>query len=226
MAVRSVMHRAGAAALTELLRFPPPAVDQRTILVLAVDKLITGNCDPSRSDRGGLGGSVASLLPMLALSQRPISRRCRTGYRKHGVLAWGAPDGGCGGPRGGLRPRTPADETTCRSGCDHQSRGANGGGDWGRYRRARAGGDASGHAVGSADGHGQSGSYLLCANGWDRNTGGEERDGGPARQDGRSAIAYAGSEAGMRLHADCVGQRGLPYPRSEFHHLHGRYRDG
>jgi len=31
MVVRSVMHRAGAATLTRLLRFPPPAADQRTI---------------------------------------------------------------------------------------------------------------------------------------------------------------------------------------------------
>jgi hypothetical protein len=31
MAVRSAMHQAGAAALTELLRFPAPATDQRTI---------------------------------------------------------------------------------------------------------------------------------------------------------------------------------------------------
>ena len=32
MAVRSAMHRAGAAALTELLRFPVPAADQRSIV--------------------------------------------------------------------------------------------------------------------------------------------------------------------------------------------------
>src|SRR5947199_9300896 len=31
MAVRSAMHQAGAAALTELLRFAAPAADQRTI---------------------------------------------------------------------------------------------------------------------------------------------------------------------------------------------------
>lgn len=31
MAVRSVMHRAGAAAWTELLQFPVPAADQRTV---------------------------------------------------------------------------------------------------------------------------------------------------------------------------------------------------
>ena len=31
MAVRSAMHRAGAAALTELLRFPCPTHEQRTI---------------------------------------------------------------------------------------------------------------------------------------------------------------------------------------------------
>jgi len=31
MAVRSAMHQAGAAALTELLQFPAPAADQRSI---------------------------------------------------------------------------------------------------------------------------------------------------------------------------------------------------
>ena len=31
MAMRSAMHRAGAVALTKLLRFPPPAADQRNI---------------------------------------------------------------------------------------------------------------------------------------------------------------------------------------------------
>ena len=31
MAVRSAMHQAGAAALTELLQFPAPAADQRTV---------------------------------------------------------------------------------------------------------------------------------------------------------------------------------------------------
>ena len=31
MAVRSALHRAGAAALSQLLRFPPPPTDQRTV---------------------------------------------------------------------------------------------------------------------------------------------------------------------------------------------------
>jgi hypothetical protein len=31
MAMRSALHRAGAAALTELLRFPAPPADQRTL---------------------------------------------------------------------------------------------------------------------------------------------------------------------------------------------------
>ena len=31
MAVRSAMHRAGAAALTQLLQFPAPAADQRSM---------------------------------------------------------------------------------------------------------------------------------------------------------------------------------------------------
>ena len=49
MTVRSVMHQAGAAVLTKLLRFPPPAADQRIIPCLVVAKLTTGNCDPSQS---------------------------------------------------------------------------------------------------------------------------------------------------------------------------------
>ena len=49
MAVRSVMHQAGAAVLTKLLRFRPRPLTNGPFLVLAVAKLTTGNCDPSRS---------------------------------------------------------------------------------------------------------------------------------------------------------------------------------
>ena len=48
MAVRSAMHQAGAAALTELLQFPAPAADQRTSLALAATKRTTGSYAPSR----------------------------------------------------------------------------------------------------------------------------------------------------------------------------------
>ncbi len=37
--------------------------------------------------------------------------------------------------------------------------------------------------------------------------------------------SYAGSQVGMCLYSDHVGQRRLPHPRSGFHHLHGRHRD-
>src|SRR5664280_1662183 len=44
-------------------------------------------CQTGRSDGGGQGGGIASLLPMSALPCRPIPRRCRTGYRKRRVLS-------------------------------------------------------------------------------------------------------------------------------------------
>ena len=84
-----------------------------------------------------------------------------------------------------LRSRAPADETTRRSGGDHQSRGAGGGSHRRGYRHRRAGRDPASGAVGSASGGGQTGSDPVRANGWDGNTGSEERDGGPARQDAK-----------------------------------------
>ena len=153
MAVRSAMHQAGAAALTELLQFPAPGrrpADHP--LFLRPPGSLPGTALQAGPDRGGQGGSIAPLLLVPALSYRPIPRRCRTGHRKHGVLSGRAPHAGGGGPGGALRSRPPADETAGRSGGDHQSRGADGGSHRRGYRRARAGGDPAGRAVGSADG--------------------------------------------------------------------------
>src|ERR1019366_5197119 len=85
--------------------------------------------------------------------------------------------------------------------------------------------DPAGRAVGSAYGGGRTGSDPVGANGWDGNTGGKERDGGSEGQDRRPTGPHAGSQAGMRVHPDDVGQEGLPHPRSGFHHLHRRHRD-
>src|SRR5450756_3043741 len=146
---------------------------------------LPGTALQAGSDRGGPGGSVASLLLVPALPYRPVPRRPRTGHRKYGVLSWGASHAGGGGTGGSLRPRPPADETARRSGVDHESGGTDGGSDRREYRRARAGTDPAGHAVGSTDGGGRTGSHPVCANGWDGSAGGEERNGGPERQDRR-----------------------------------------
>jgi hypothetical protein len=54
-AVRSAMHRAGAAALTEILRFPEPDADRRTVACVCASQLIIGNCVRSRSSRPWAG---------------------------------------------------------------------------------------------------------------------------------------------------------------------------
>ena len=78
MAVRSAMHHAGAAALTELLQFPAPATDQRTV------PCACGHAARYRGLRSKpvltAVGSVDSLAPLLsvrALPHRPVPRRCR-----------------------------------------------------------------------------------------------------------------------------------------------------
>ena len=85
MAVRSAMHRAGAAALTQLLQFPVPAAGQRASLALAAATHIIESCAQAGPHGGRPGGGIAALLPMPGLPSRPIPRRCRTGHSEHGV---------------------------------------------------------------------------------------------------------------------------------------------
>ncbi len=47
--VRSAMHRAGAAALSELLRFPAPMAESGAFPAVVAIKPITGSCAPNRS---------------------------------------------------------------------------------------------------------------------------------------------------------------------------------
>jgi hypothetical protein len=46
---------------------------------------------------------------------------------------------------------------------------------------------------------------MVGQDGWDGSSGGEERDGRSAGQEGRPAGPYAGSQTGMRLHPDDLG---------------------
>ena len=106
MAVRSAVHRAGAAALTELLHFPAPTAEQpHPALSLWPNGPLPRVAHQARADRRGPGGSLPSLLLVPGLSRRPISRRCRTGHREHGILSRSAPHAGAGGPGGPLRSR-------------------------------------------------------------------------------------------------------------------------
>ena len=81
MAVRSAMHQAGAAALTELLQFPDTAGGSaQRGLCLRPSGALPGIAFQAGSHRRGPGASVAALLFVPALSRGPVSRRCRTGH--------------------------------------------------------------------------------------------------------------------------------------------------
>ena len=79
----------------------------------------------ARSHRSRQSGSIASLLSVLALPQRPVSGRCRTRYKEHGIFSGSASHAGRCGARGSFRSRATADGTAGGPGSDQQSRGAN-----------------------------------------------------------------------------------------------------
>jgi hypothetical protein len=49
MALRAGMHRAGAAALSQLLQFPEPAPDQRAVLTTCARTAIEASFPPTRN---------------------------------------------------------------------------------------------------------------------------------------------------------------------------------
>lgn len=68
MAVRSAMHRAGGAALTELLQFPVPAAEQRTIACFCGHQAEYRELRPKTMlTVSWQGGSIASLLSVPVL---------------------------------------------------------------------------------------------------------------------------------------------------------------
>src|SRR6266576_2308408 len=153
----------------------------------------------------GPGGSFASLLFMRALWRRPIACRCRTGYREYGILSRGTSHAGDRRPGGALRSWPRTDESSGWPGGDYQIRGAYRRGHRSRYRSARTSRDPQSLAVGAARGCRRAKAHSVRADGWDGSSGGEERDGRSAGQDGRPTGPYSGSQIGMRLHPDEVG---------------------
>ena len=130
----------------------------------------------------GQGACIASLLPVRALASRPISGRRRTRHRPNRMLSRSTPHAGGGGPAGSLRSRAPAAGTAGGSAADRQGGGADGGRDRRGYRGAGAKRDPAGDAVGAAAGGGGTRPHPVHRNGRDRNSGGEQRDGGTSGQ--------------------------------------------
>ena len=215
MAVRSVMHQAGAAVLTKLLRFPPPAVDQRTIPCPCgrqahYRELRSKPVLTARWARWKCG--VPTTMP--ALSQRPVSTPMSNWISKTR-----SPRLECAGWKLWSAKRRRFDhgrqqmETTRRSGCDPPK-------PWSERRRRL--GKISPRASGRECIFyramqldlpmvmGKAGSYLLCANGWDRNTGREERDaGGP----GKARWKVSPPVRGKREAGRCVSSRRLRWDK-------------
>ena len=91
----SALHRAGAAALTQLLQFPAPRDEPRTV------PCPCGQPAPCHQLRAkpvltavGPVENLSSLLRLPELPRRPVPSRCRTGHRTYGVLSRGATHAG------------------------------------------------------------------------------------------------------------------------------------
>jgi hypothetical protein len=121
MAMRSAMHRAGAAALTELLRFPAPAADQRRVPC---------SCGQQAHDRELRSQSVLTVVGALEVS-RPyyLCPHCHQGqFPADAELDIENTESSPGvrrllalvGQEAPFRPRAPTDETARPSGGHHQ----------------------------------------------------------------------------------------------------------
>ena len=99
MAMRAVMHRAGAGGLEQLLEMSPPV--ERAV-GLRLWTASTFSRDAAQTHRHGAGPypDPARLLPVLSLSAGPEPGRFAMGYRRHGVLSGRAENDGSGGQRG------------------------------------------------------------------------------------------------------------------------------
>lgn len=102
MAVRSAMHQAGAAALSELLQFAVPGADQRSVPC---------SCGQQAHYRELRSKPVLTAVGKVEVS-RPyyLCSHCHAGQFPadveldiaHGVLSWGTAHAGCSGPGGPL----------------------------------------------------------------------------------------------------------------------------
>ena len=157
MAVRSAMHHAGATALSELLQFPAPAADQRTL--------------PCACGHQAHYRELRSKPVLTAVGKVEVSRpyylcpHCHAGQfpadveldientefspgvrRMQAVVGQEAPF-----DHGRQQMKLLADLEVTTKAVERTAEAIGAG-----YRRTRAGGDPAGHAVGSAHGRGQS----------------------------------------------------------------------
>ena len=97
----------------------------------------------------------------------------------------------------------------------------------GRYRRTRARGDPAGRAVGSAHRDGQADPIPVCADGRHRSAGSEERDRGPSKARRTANRPIPGKPSWDACSPRPTwDEEGYRHPRSRFHHLHWRHRNG
>ena len=206
MAFRAALHQAGAAALSQLLQFPEPAADQRTIPCPCGSQAHYRELR-SRRILTALGEVELTrpwyLCPCCHNGQFPMDRQldvencdCSPGVRRMDAMV------GQQGPfdRGreqmkvlaGLEVTAKSVERTAEAiGADIAA---------GEQREiAKAVQLALPVIVGEPDSH------SVCANGRHWIAGSKERDGRTQRQDRRPAGTHPRSQAGMRLHPDHLG---------------------
>ncbi len=113
MALRSAMHRAGAAAFRELPEFPAPAAEQRSI-PCACDRRASYQELRSKPVLTPVGEVTVSRPYYLCAHchRGQISGPCRTGHPRNGILTGRSPHARHRGTGEGLQSRPPADETT------------------------------------------------------------------------------------------------------------------
>jgi hypothetical protein len=80
MAMRTAMHRAGASALSRLLRGSPPGADEREVPCPCGHKARYREMRARRVLTAVGEVELLRAVSLHALPQRAVSRRCRSGY--------------------------------------------------------------------------------------------------------------------------------------------------
>ncbi len=233
MAVRTAMHQAGAAALTELLQFAAPAADQRTIPCSCGHQAHYRElrCKPVLTAVGPVEVSRPYYLcPYCHAGQFPAdveldiqNTEFSPGVRRmQGVVGQEAPfDHGRRQMKllADLEVTTKAVERTAEALGEEIAAREQEENPAGRPEPRRR---TAGHAVGSPRGRGRADSDSVYPNGRDGSARSEKGNRGPSRQDGGATGPHAGCQAGMCVHANEMEEGGLPHPRPRFDYLRRR----